>query len=83
VSLGTNTIFWKLCGFTWGLDKVDGQLLKQVLNAKDFKARAAAVGVLRYAGHQIPDQADLLMQAAKDDNPRVRLEALVAGLLVG
>src|SRR5690606_8712102 len=63
---------------SWGLNKVDEQLLKQVLQAKDFRARAAAVGVLRYAGHQIPDQADLLMQAAKDDNPRVRLEALVA-----
>lgn len=63
---------------TWGLNKVDEQLLRQVLQAKDFRARAAAVGVLRYAGHQIADQADLLMQAAKDDNPRVRLEALVA-----
>ncbi|ASO06614.1 PVC-type heme-binding CxxCH protein [Arenibacter algicola] len=68
---------------TWGLNKVDGQLLEQMLNAKDFKARAAAVGVLRYAGHQIPDQAELLMQAAKDDNPRVRLEALVAASWLG
>ena len=63
---------------SWGVNKVDEQLLKQVLQAKDFRARAAAVGVLRYAGHQIDDQADLLMQAAKDDTPRVRLEALVA-----
>ncbi|SDD91849.1 putative membrane-bound dehydrogenase domain-containing protein [Pricia antarctica] len=68
---------------TWGLDKVDEGLLKQVLGAKDFRARAAAVGVLRYAGHQIPDQADLLMQAAKDDNPRVRLEALVSASWLG
>ncbi|HEA22278.1 MAG TPA: c-type cytochrome [Pricia antarctica] len=68
---------------TWGLDKVDEPLLKEVLNAKDFKARAAAVGVLRYAGHQIKDQSDLLMQAAKDDNPRVRLEALVAASWLG
>ena len=63
---------------TWGLNKVDSDLLKQMLNAKDFKARAAAVQVLRYAGHQIPEQADLLMAAAKDENPRVRLDALVA-----
>lgn len=68
---------------TWGLDKADEALLKQVLGAKDFRARAAAVGVLRYAGHQIPDQADLLMQAAKDDNPRVRLETLVAASWLG
>ena len=63
---------------TWGLDQVDEGLLKQMLNAEDFRARAAAVKVLRYAGHQIPEQADLLMAAAKDENPRVRLEALVA-----
>ncbi len=63
---------------TWGLNQVDEDLLKQMLNAKDFRARAAAVQVLRYAGHQIPEQADLLMAAAKDENPRVRLDALVA-----
>jgi mono/diheme cytochrome c family protein len=34
--------------------------------------------VLRYTGHQIEDQADLLMQAARDEHGRVRLEAIVA-----
>jgi len=63
---------------TWGLNKVDQNLLNQVLQAKDYRARAAAVRVARYTGHQVPNQADLLMQAAKDDNSRVRLEALVA-----
>lgn len=63
---------------TWGLNQVDENLLKQVLNAKDYRARAGAVKVLRYSGHQIPDQAGLLMTAAKDENPRVRLEAFVA-----
>ncbi len=63
---------------TWGLDKIDESLLKKLLNAKDFRVRTAAVGVLRYGGKQINDQAGLLMQAAKDDNPRVRLETLVA-----
>ncbi|MBM1105721.1 c-type cytochrome [Aurantibacter crassamenti] len=63
---------------TWGLDAVDKDILQQVLNAKDFRARTAAVKVLRYSGHQIPNQADLLMAAAKDENPRVRLEAFVA-----
>jgi mono/diheme cytochrome c family protein len=63
---------------TWGLNKVDQGLLKQVLQAKDYRARAAAVRVVRYTGHQVPEQADLLMQAAKDDHGRVRLEALVA-----
>ncbi len=63
---------------SWGLNKIDKGLLVQLLNAKDFRARAAAVKVLRYSGHRITDQPELLMQAAKDPNPRVRLEALVA-----
>ncbi|NKI27020.1 c-type cytochrome [Arenibacter sp. 6A1] len=63
---------------SWGLNKVDGDILNQVLKADDFRARAAAVKVLRYAGHQIADQPQLLMQAATDEHPRVRLEALVA-----
>ncbi|CAM4320621.1 PVC-type heme-binding CxxCH protein [Zobellia nedashkovskayae] len=68
---------------TWGLNKIDKDLLTQLLQAKDFRARTAAVEVLRYNGHQIDNQADLLMQAAKDDNPRVRLEALVAASRLG
>ena len=63
---------------TWGLNQVDETLLRQLLQATDFRARAAAVRVLRYAGHQIADQAELLMQAAADDHGRVRLEAIVA-----
>ncbi|TAF00798.1 MAG: dehydrogenase [Runella slithyformis] len=63
---------------TWGLNKIDQKLLRQLLNAQDYRARAAAVKVLRYAGHQTPDQANLLMQAVRDDNGRVRLEAIVA-----
>ena len=57
---------------------MDADLLNQVLNAENFRARAAAVKVLRYSGHQISNQADLLLNAAKDENPRVRLEAFVA-----
>ncbi|WP_297797718.1 PVC-type heme-binding CxxCH protein [uncultured Eudoraea sp.] len=63
---------------SWGLNQIDRDLLKQLLNANDYRARAAAVRVLRYSGHQIPEQLDLLLEAAKDDNPRVRLEAFVA-----
>ena len=59
-------------------NEVDADLLNHVLNSKDFRARAAAVKVLRYSSHQISNQADLLMTAAKDENPRVRLEAFVA-----
>ncbi|MEX0288128.1 MAG: PVC-type heme-binding CxxCH protein [Flavobacteriaceae bacterium] len=63
---------------SWGANEIDEPLLKQMLKSDDFRARAAAVKVLRYVGHQIPDQADLLMEAAKDEHPRVRLETLVA-----
>lgn len=63
---------------TWGLNRVDADLLNQVLAAKDFRARAAAVKVLRYSRHQIDNQPELLMAAAKDEHPRVRLEAFVA-----
>jgi mono/diheme cytochrome c family protein/glucose/arabinose dehydrogenase len=63
---------------SWGLNKVDQPLLRQLLHAKDFRVRAAAVEVLRFTGHQVADQANLLMNAAKDDSGRVRLESIVA-----
>ena len=63
---------------TWGLNKVDQNLLRQMLKAKDYHARAAAVEVLRFTGHQVPDQASLLLQAANDVHGRVRLGAIVA-----
>jgi mono/diheme cytochrome c family protein/glucose/arabinose dehydrogenase len=63
---------------TWGMNKVDQKLLAQMLKAKDYHARAAAVNVVRYTGHQVANQADFLMQAAKDENSRVRLAAIVA-----
>lgn len=68
---------------TWGLNKVDQKLLRQLLKAKDYHARAAAVEVLRFVGHQVPDQAALLMQAVRDENSRVRLDAIVAASWIG
>ncbi|HEX8041448.1 MAG TPA: PVC-type heme-binding CxxCH protein [Chryseosolibacter sp.] len=68
---------------SWGLDRIDESILHQVLQARDFHARAAGVRVLRYAGDQIKDQAELLMRAAADENSRVRLEALVAASWLG
>jgi len=63
---------------SWGANKVDQGLLRQLLKAKDYRVRAAAVQVVRYTGHQVPDQADLLMQAVRDDHSRVRLASIVA-----
>lgn len=63
---------------SWGQNKVDRDLLEQSLKAKQHQARSAAVHVLRYAYRQIPNAHKLLMKAASDAHPRVRLEAIVA-----
>ncbi len=63
---------------SWGMNKMDKDLLSQLLDAKDFRARAAAVQVLRYSGHQVKDQVELYLKMANDKNSRVRLEVLVA-----
>ena len=63
---------------TWGLNAVDETLLKSLLAAQDPRVRAAAIHVLRYSGHQISDQADLLQKSASDKSARVRLETAVA-----
>ena len=63
---------------TWGMNQADDTLLRQLLAAKDFRARAAAVRVLRYNWHRVQDHAALLEKAATDEHGRVRLEAIVA-----
>src|SRR5699024_5678942 len=63
---------------TWGLNRVDESLLRRLLKSEDHRVRAAAVRVLRYTGHQIEEQARLLMDAVQDEHGRVRLEAIVA-----
>jgi mono/diheme cytochrome c family protein/glucose/arabinose dehydrogenase len=63
---------------TWGINKVDQDLLKQLLKSKDHRVRAAATRVVRYTGHQVKDQAELLMASAKDPHGRVRMEAIAA-----
>ena len=63
---------------SWGINQIHESLLLELLNANDFKVRVAAVRVLRYIGHQINNQSELLQSAAKDDHGRVRLEAIVA-----
>lgn len=62
----------------WGMNSIDEDLLRKLLSAEDHRVRAAAVHVLRYSGHQVAEQADLLMTAASDPHGRVRLEAIAA-----
>lgn len=63
---------------SWGMNQVDQQLLRQLLHANDYRVRSAAVEVVRFTGHQVQDQVNLLMEAAKDNNGRVRLESIVS-----
>lgn len=63
---------------SWGLNQVEQPLLRQLLKAKDYRVRAAAVRVLRYTGHQVKEHADWLLDMAADPHGRVRLEAVVA-----
>ncbi len=60
---------------SWGADRVDSDLLRDLLKSKDHRIRAAAVRVLRY-NPEIKDRQKLLLAAANDDHGRVRLEAV-------
>ncbi len=59
-------------------NRIDLELLEQLLVARDFRARAAAVRVLRYMRRQIPNAVATLERMAHDPHPRVRLEVIVA-----
>jgi mono/diheme cytochrome c family protein len=63
---------------SWGLNRPNPDLIRQLLQSKDYHARAAAVRVVRYAGHQLKDGTNLLLKAAADPHGRVRLEAITA-----
>ena len=57
---------------------VNTELLKRVLAARDFRARAGATRVLCYWRDRVPDALGLLKKLAADSYPRVRLEAVRA-----
>lgn len=63
---------------TWGANQVNQDLLRELLKSQDHRVRAASTRVLRYTGHQVKDQAQLLMEAVKDPHGRVRMEAIAA-----
>ena len=54
---------------------VDVDLLKQLLGAKDFRARAAATRVLCYWRDRVDNPLERLRNQVNDEHPRVRLEA--------
>jgi glucose/arabinose dehydrogenase len=57
---------------------VNEDLLKRMLRSPDYHARAAATRVLCYWRDRVKDPLGLLAIQAKDDHPRVRLEAVRA-----
>jgi putative heme-binding domain-containing protein len=58
-----------------GHHAVDPALLKSLLAAKEFRARAAAVHVVADERDRVPGAFELLRAAAADEHPRVRTEA--------
>ncbi|MBI3850478.1 MAG: HEAT repeat domain-containing protein [Verrucomicrobia bacterium] len=57
---------------------MDEDLLKRMLRSPDYHARAAATRVLCYWRDRVKDPLALLEVQAKDESPRVRLEAVRA-----
>lgn len=76
---------WMLEGLwaTWGQNHVDEGLLHRLMDAKDYRVRAACVDVIRYNGHRLADQTELLKKAARDVHGRVKLCAIVAATWMG
>jgi mono/diheme cytochrome c family protein len=52
----------------------DVQLIEQSLAARNHQARAAAVSVVRFACDKLSDSSAILLKAARDPHPRVRLD---------
>jgi len=63
---------------TWAQNQPDAGLIAELLKAKRFEARAAAVDVIRHSFWQLPNHVELLNQAVRDEHARVRLTAVVA-----
>ena len=59
-------------------NQVDAELLNQMLNANDHRARAAAVRVLSFWLDRVPNYTKLIENSINDDHPRVRLEGVRA-----
>lgn len=65
----------------WSYETIDvyaGDLLEAVLASPDYRARAAAVRVLRHWRTHVPGALARMETAVNDPHPRVRLEAVTA-----
>jgi len=63
---------------SWGNNLVNQKLLAELLKSQNHRVRAAATRVLRYTGHQVENQTELLKASAEDENGQVRMEAIAA-----
>ena len=68
---------------TWGQHKTSPELLDLCLKAKDEHVRSAAVRVVRHSLHLLDHPEKYLLMAAKDEHPRVRIEALSGASWLG
>ncbi|HVK10133.1 MAG TPA: PVC-type heme-binding CxxCH protein, partial [Gemmataceae bacterium] len=66
-----------------GFDAVQPTILNDLLNARDHRARAAAVRVLSHLHTKVPIALGQLTARAVDDHPRVRMEAVRALAAMG
>lgn len=60
------------------IDRVEPNLLRDVLNSPDYRARAAATRVLQHWRDDIDNALALLTNLVSDPHPRVRVEAVAA-----
>ncbi|MFC5051971.1 PVC-type heme-binding CxxCH protein [Rubritalea spongiae] len=63
---------------TWGVNKIDQDILESTLSAKNFRARAAAVRAARYNVDKVSNLEQLMLTACEDPNALVRHEAVIA-----
>jgi len=68
---------------TWGINKIDKDLIQQLLGAKDHRARAAAVRAIRYNVEHFSDAKEILMKTAADKHSLVRHETVIAASWLG
>ena len=67
-----------VCGIFEAHESPRPELLAKLLSAKDARVRAYGARVAGYWSDRLPAALTLLSKSINDDNPRVRLEAIVA-----
>ncbi len=68
---------------SWGINMIDEKVLAQLLEAKDHRARAAAVRATRYNIDKISNALEIIKKAASDKHSLVRHEAVIAASWIG